>query len=176
MTHSEQQYIDLYNNYSEVIKAHSAAVLNGPRDAAFRHFASMGLPTMKKEEYKYTDVQKAFSPDYGLNFKRIEIPTDPFEAFRCNVPNLSTLLYFVVNDLCYKDNPHLKDDNGIFLGSIKQAPEEVKQTFCRLYTRNADTATDAVTALNTALAQDAVMVYVPRNRQLNKTLQVRHLA
>ena len=101
MTHSEQQYIDLYNNYSEVIKAHSAAVLNGPRDAAFRHFASMGLPTMKNEEYKYTDVQKAFSPDYGLNFKRIEIPTDPFEVFRCNVPNLSTLLYFVVNAFLY---------------------------------------------------------------------------
>lgn len=175
MTNSEQQYIDLYKNYSEVIKANSAEALNAPRDMAFGHFMSMGFPTQKKEEYKYTDVQKAFAPDYGLNIKRIEIPTDPFEAFKCNVPNLSTLLYFVVNDLCYKDNPPLKDDNGIFLGSIKQAPEQARETFSRLYAKNANTATDAITALNTALAQDAFMVYVPRNRRLNKTLQVINL-
>lgn len=175
MTKSEQQYIDLYNECREIITANSARMLNPARDMAFSHFASRGLPTLKVEEYKYTDVQKAFSHDYGLNFKRIEIPTDPFEAFKCNVPNLSTLLYFVVNDLCFKDNPKTKFDNGIYLGSIQHAPEEVKEAFSRLYTQNADTATDGITALNTALAQDAFMVFVPRNTRLNKTLQVINL-
>lgn len=175
MTNSEQQYIDLYNNHSEVIKANSAEELNGMRDIAFEHFVAIGLPTLKTEEYKYTDVQRAFAPDYGLNIKRIEVPTDPFEAFKCNVPNLSTLLYFVVNDGCFKDNPCTKDEQGIYLGSIKEAPEAVKKTFTRLYAKNADTATDGITALNTALAQDAFVIYVPRNKRLTKTLQIINL-
>jgi len=175
MTQSEKQYIDLYEECREVIKANSAEALNAPRELAFKHFMSAGFPTLKKEEYKYTDVQKAFAPDYGLNFKRIDIPTDPFEVFRCNVPNLSTLLYFVVNDLCFKDNPTFNDGSGIYLGSIKQAPERAKEAFTQHYTKHADTASDGITALNTALAQDAFMVYVPRHQRLNKTLQVINL-
>ena len=36
-----------------------------------------------------------------MNLNRLEIPVDPYEAFRCDVPNLSTSLYFVVNDAFY---------------------------------------------------------------------------
>ena len=52
MTNSEQQYIDLYNECRDIITANSAEMLNPARDKAFRHFASIGLPTLKVEEYK----------------------------------------------------------------------------------------------------------------------------
>jgi Fe-S cluster assembly protein SufD len=53
------------------------------------------------ERYKYTDINELFAPDYGVNLNRFDIPVDPYQAFRCDVPNLSTLLYFVVNDAFY---------------------------------------------------------------------------
>ena len=34
---SEQQYISLYNDSSELIKSHSADVMNALRDSAFEH-------------------------------------------------------------------------------------------------------------------------------------------
>lgn len=98
---SEQQYISLYNDSSELIKSHSADVMNALRDSAFESFKRLGFPSRKVERYKYTDMAKLFAPDYGLNLKRLEIPVDPYEAFRCDVPNLSTSLYFVVNDQFY---------------------------------------------------------------------------
>ena len=93
---SEQQYIDLYTQSSGIINAHSAPVMNALREQAFADFRRMGFPTRKVERYKYTDVAKLFEPDYGLNLNRLDIPVNPYDAFRCDVPNLSTSLYFVV--------------------------------------------------------------------------------
>ena len=98
---SEQQYIDLYTQSSGIINAHSAPVMNALREQAFADFRRMGFPTRKVERYKYTDVAKLFEPDYGLNLNRLDIPVNPYDAFRCDVPNLSTSLYFVVNDSFY---------------------------------------------------------------------------
>ena len=89
---SEKQYIDLYRECREMICSHSAAPLNAVRDDAFAAFSSLGFPTRKVERYKYTDIGELFAPDYGLNLSRLDIPVDPYEAFRCDVPNLSTSL------------------------------------------------------------------------------------
>ena len=97
---SEQQYIDIFTGCREMLDSHSAGAMNALRDKAFEDFTRQGFPTQKVERYKYTDVPAAFAPDYGLNLNRVEFPVNPYEAFRCDVPNLSTSLYFVVNDAC----------------------------------------------------------------------------
>ena len=96
------QYIDLYRQYRTMINEHSSDEMNAVRDEAFESFRRQGFPSRKVERYKYTDIAKLFERDYGLNLQRLEIPVDPYEAFRCDVPNLSTSLYFVVNDMFYR--------------------------------------------------------------------------
>lgn len=90
---SEKQYIDLYGSCRDMLFSHSADVMNAVRDGAFADFSRQGLPTRKVERYKYTDMQSLFAPDYGLNINRLDIPANPYEAFKCDVPNLSTSLY-----------------------------------------------------------------------------------
>ena len=87
-----------------MIFSHAPEAMNAVRDEAFEDFRRQGFPSKKVERYKYTDIQKLFAPDYGVNLNRLEIPVDPYEAFRCDVPNLSTSLYFVVNDMFYRDD------------------------------------------------------------------------
>ena len=84
-----------------MICSHSASAMNNYRDKAFEDFKRLGFPTKKEERYKYTDIPSLFEPDYGLNLNRLDIPVDPYQAFKCDVPNLSTSLYFVVNDKFY---------------------------------------------------------------------------
>ena len=98
---TEQQYIDLFTQYEDLICKNSSPVMNAPRAEAFAAFERNGFPSLKSEDYKYTDVQKAFAPDYGLNLNRLYIPVNPYDVFRCDVPNLSTSLYFMVNDIFY---------------------------------------------------------------------------
>ena len=143
--------------------------MNAVRDEAFRDFAASGFPTRKVERYKYTDIAKLFEPDYGLNLNRLQIPVDPYEAFRCDVPNLSTSLYFVVNDMFFRDDKpkgHLPE--GVIIGSLCDNPEIVSKYYSKL----ANTSEDAVTALNTMLAQDGMLVYVPKNVKVERAIQV----
>ena len=164
---AEQQYIDLYKQCRGMICEHSSDVMNAERDAAFERFASNGFPTRKVERYKYTDMQELFAPDYGLNLNRLQIPVDPYNAFRCDVPNLSTSLYFVVNDIFYHDEKpkgHLPE--GVIIGSLKDFATS------EYYNRLAGQANDAVTDLNTMLAQDGLYVYVPKNVKVDRAIQV----
>lgn len=173
MMNPEQQYIDLYNQAAEAIKGHSAPVMNAVRDRAFEDFSRLGFPSRKVERYKYTDIKSLFAPDYGLNINRLDIPVDPYEAFRCDVPNLSTLLYFVVNDAFFsKRLPKAQLQDGVIIDSLAKVAKERPELVRKYYARIAHTEEDAVTALNTMLAQDGLFVYVPRNVQLDKCVQV----
>ena len=166
---SEQQYIELYEQARQMIFDHAPEAMNAVRDEAFEHFRRQGFPSKKVERYKYTDIQKLFEPDYGVNLGRIQIPVDPYEAFRCDVPNLSTSLYFVVNDMFYHDDKpkgHLPE--GVIIGSLCDYPDIVS----RYYSKLAKTDEDAITALNTMLAQDGMLVYIPRNVKVDRAIQV----
>ena len=166
---SEQQYIDLYQQAREMILSHAPEAMNAVRDEAFEDFRRRGFPSKKVERYKYTDIQKLFAPDYGVNLNRLEIPVDPYEAFRCDVPNLSTSLYFVVNDMFYRDDKpkgHLPE--GVIVGSLRENPHFIEKYYARL----AKTSDDAITALNTMLAQDGMLVYVPKNVKVDRAIQV----
>lgn len=170
---SEKQYIDLYKEHSGLIKEHSANVMNALRDQAFNDFKSLGFPSRKVERYKYTDMAKLFAPDYGLNLNRFDIPVDPYEAFRCDVPNLSTSLYFVINDQFYsKMLPKVQLPEGVVIGSLAQLAVEKPELVEPYYGKIASTGADTVTALNTMLAQDGLMVYVPANVKLDRSIQI----
>jgi len=163
---SEKQYIELYEQCREMIFEHSSDVMNAQRDAAFERFKQGGFPTRKVERYKYTDIAKIFEPDYGLNLNRLEIPVDPYKAFKCDVPNLSTSLYFVVNDGFFplEHRSHLPE--GVVLGSLKEFATS------EYYNRLAAKDADAVTDLNTMLAQDGLYVYVPKGVVVDRAIQV----
>ena len=181
---SEQQYIELYEQARQVIFDHAPEPMNAVRDEAFKDFRRQGFPSKKVERYKYTDIQKLFAPDYGVNLSRLQIPVDPYEAFRCDVPNLSTSLYFVVNDMFYKGGEELSNKElrnkelrsnfhpslpeGVIVGSLRDYPELISKYYARL----AKTSEDAVTALNTMLAQDGMLVYVPKNVKVDRAIQV----
>lgn len=157
-----------------MLMGHSAAPMNAVRDAAFDDFKRLGFPTKKVERYKYTDIPALFEPDYGLNLNRLEIPVDPYEAFRCDVPNLSTSLYFVLNDGFYdKTLPkgHLLPD-GVVVCSLAKYAAEHPDFVAKYYAKLAKTADDGITALNTMLAEDGLLVYVPKGVVVDRAVQV----
>lgn len=170
---AEQQYIDLFTQYEALICKHSAEVMNAPRARAFADFEQLGFPTRKNEKYKYTDASKYFAPDYGLNLSRLEFPVNPYEVFKCDVPNMSTSLYFVVNDSFYqKAQPTATLPDGVFFGSLKEMAETHPELIKKYYGKLADTSQDAIAAFNTMFAQDGVCMYVPKGMVIEKPIQL----
>ncbi len=172
---AEKQYIDIFTLYEDTICRLSAEPLNTPRAKAFADFKHLGFPTRKDEKYKYTDIRSLFEPDYGLNLNRLDIPVNPYEVFKCDVPNMSTALHFIVNDVFYNKVPaassmHLPQ--GVIVGSLKETAKENPQIVKPFYAKLANTANDAITAINTMFAQDGLFIYVPDNTIIEKPIQI----
>lgn len=121
---SEQQYIELYNEASQLIKQKSCDVMNAVRDAAFAVFKEKGFPSKKVERYKYTDVDAAFAPNYGISLNALEV----------------------------------KPSKYIF--SFKNAPIDLTP-----YYNNIADGSDAITALNTALVHEGLLIFIPKNER-----------
>ena len=156
-----------------MIARHSAGVLNQVREQAFDDFRRLGFASRKVERYRYTDLQDLFAPDLGLNLNRLDIPVNPYDSFRCDVPNLSTSLYFVVNDGFHtKTLPKSHLPEGVVVGSLAEAATTHPELVSRYYAQIALTGEDGVTALNTMLAQDGLLVYVPKGVRVERTIKV----
>lgn len=169
---AEKQYIDLYDSCRGMICSHSSEVMNAQRDDAYDAFRRLGLPDRKEERFKYTNLQEVFAPNYGVNLNRLDIPVDPYEAFRCDVPNLSTSLYFMVNDTFHSQVlPKTQLPEGVIISSLAEVsrtrPELVEKYYNRLACNK-----DAVASLNTMLAQDGLFVYVPKSVRVERPVQV----
>lgn len=173
---SENQYIDLYESCKQMICDQSSEPLNAVREQAFADFKRLGIPTRKVERYKYTDMQKLFEPDYGLNLNRLNIPINPRDIFSCDVPNLSTQNYFVVNDsFSHNHRSHSPLPDGVVIDSLSSFAAQNPELIARHYAKIAKTADDGIVALNTMLAQDGLLVYVPKGVKVEKTIQVINL-
>lgn len=171
-----KQYIDLFYESENLINSNSSELLNRSRKTAIADFEKLGLPTKKDENYKYTNVENFFEPDFGLNLKRLEIPSNPEEVFKCDVPNLDTIQSFLVNDSFY---PSVKKEEllpkGVLFGSLKTLSSKYPELLENYYGKLADTSKRGTTALNTAFAQDGVLLYIPKNTVLEKPIQLINL-
>jgi len=128
---SEKQYIELYNEINGLIRQKSCEVMNSVRDAAFADFCKQGFPTQKVERYKYTDVDEAFAPNYGISLNPVSI------------------------------------NSSHYIHSIGHSPIDVSD----YYNKIADQK-DSISALNTALATDGILVYVPKNESSSSPIQI----
>ena len=170
---AEQQYIDLYSSKCEaLVNCHvSGSALTHP-EKGFSDFIAKRFPQRNSEDYKYTDVDKAFAPDFGLNINRLDIPVNPYDVFRCDVPNLSTRLYFMVNDRFTTVKPDVKLPEGVYAGGLFNFNERDPEIAARYYAKAAPSEKDGIIALNTSSAQDGFVLYVPKGVVVEKPVQL----
>jgi Fe-S cluster assembly protein SufD len=170
----EQQYIDLYKAHHNLIKEHSASVMNDDRDRAFALFEELGFPTTREENYKYTDLRPSFEVDYGVNVRRLAFPVDPYHAFKCDVPGIDSFLYFIVNDGFYPEIDQRNKDlpAGVIICSMQEASVKHPDLVRKYYGKLSSKKKDGLVAFNGAFAQDGFFMYVPRNVEMPRPVQL----
>lgn len=181
---SHQQYTELYRQHGDTIRRFSCEAMNAAREAALEALERQGLPSTREERYKYTDTEAAFAPDYGLNVRRIAPEGDPYTTFKCRVPNLSTSIFFVMNDVPCPAPAGSRAllPEGAVVSSICRLAAERPELIRRHYNRAAGeergfrSGADGVTLLNTLLAQDGIVIYLPEGTCLKAPVQIVNVA
>lgn len=172
----EKQYIDIFTQHRNLIDENSSEGMNACRDKAFEAFCQSGFPSNKLEEYHHTDVARFFEKDYGMNLRQLGKEYNPYGEHICDVPDLSTFLFFLVDDLFYnKYLPVSKLPEGVYVGSINEFSKTHPEIFAKYYGEIADVNNNGIVAFNTMFAQDGFVVYVPKNTEIDKPLQLINL-
>lgn len=166
-----RQYIDLYKAHREVLNGGSTEAMNALREEACRRLEECSLPQKGAEDYEHTDLAALLAPDYGINVARVAMKINPSDSFNCRVPNLSTSLYFLLNDAPAATDLSLRNiQPGVMCGSMR----EILRTHPEIaaYYGSAASLSNPVVALNTLLAQDGFVVYIPDGVKLERTVQL----
>ncbi len=166
------QYLDLWKDHKELIESKSSAELNKLRGAAADSLMQHGLPSEKAENYSHTNLEKLLSPDYGVNAARIPIPVNPSESFRCDVPQLTTSLFLVIND-AFAETSGCRENlpEGVEVMSLAAYSEKNPEFIGKYYGSIADMSNPLV-ALDTLLCQDGVVVHVDAGVKVESTIQI----
>jgi Fe-S cluster assembly protein SufD len=166
------KYTAHFNEVKESLREDSADVLNAPRNKAFQDFVMQGIPTRKNENYKYTNLQPQFFPEYRFIHRREPAEVDLNAVFRCDVPQLDTHLAFIFNGWYYENNQQVGQlPRGVILESLEKMTHEKPELLTK-YASLANTGDDPLVALNTAFAKDGYFLYVPKNTVIEKPLQL----
>ena len=166
------QYIELYKSHSNLVNSNSSPVMNERRGKALAALENMALPEKGSENYETINLDGLLAPDYGLNIGRVSIDVNPAATFHCGVPNLSTALFFQVNDV-YAESMNARAGLrvGVHVGSLRDLSEQNPGFYEKFYGAAADIA-NPIVALNTLLAQDGIAVWVEPGVRVEKPLQI----
>lgn len=170
----KENFLSLIENYIRKDAARTPEWVPSLRQAAISRFAQVGFPTLRQEEWKYTNVEPLLKHDFkfpeelsssGLTSKEIE---EKYSAAGWN------RLVFI---------------NGFFapsLSSLSRLPKEAKigslkelwqdpflQKYLSQYARYDG---DGFTALNTAFLADGALVYLPKGVNVKEPIQLLFLS
>lgn len=164
------QYIDLFRKERQAIGANAPEALNLYRDKALSFLEQAGrFPVKSDEGYEKTSLEEMFSPDFGVNVNRVNFPVNVAESFRCEVPNITTLLAVVVNDRFVPTATLLKNmPEGVTVCSLRDADPGLLSTYLGKAVEKSDTAL----AFNSLLLQDGVLIHVGKGVKVEKPVQL----
>jgi len=176
LENSLKQYIELYRQYSSLVCDNAPEAMNRLRPDALNALEHATLPTKGSELYTHIDLPKILGEDYGLNLQRLSLDVNPALSFRCDVPNVSTALFYNINDIMQPGatvDEALKGDveNGVLAGSLARIAGE-HPLLAEKYLGKLSPMDNPLSALNSLLAQDGFMLYVPAGVKLSRPLQL----
>ena len=166
------QYLDLYRDNKALVDAGSCPVMNALRPLALQILESEGLPGKGTENYENTDLDELLAPDYGVNLARVNIDVNALAAFQCGVPNMSSALFFFRNDLYAEaKSARIGLPEGLWAGNMKSFCESYPELARKYYCKIADMRNPLV-ALDTLLAQDAIVILAKEGVKFEKPVQI----
>lgn len=166
------QYLDLWRDHKTLLESKAPRPLNRRREEAAESLKMNPLPGPKTENYRHTDLEKILAPDFGVNLARVPIDVNPSESFRCDVPQLSTALFLVVND-SFAETVGSRDrlPEGIDVMSLAEYAR-INPGFVDSYYGSIADMSNPIVALNTLLCQDGVVIRVRAGVKVEPTVQL----
>ncbi len=151
----------------------SKAPLHQIRRAALAQFDRLGFPTIRHEEWKYSNVAELLKENFALD-SRSALTADDLAPL--HIPNLEGNIIMFVNGMYRPDLSRIVSPaSQVQITNFAQATKDNPDFVGLHFSRYADYQDNAFTALNTALSSDGVVIQVPDNTTVEEPISLRFI-
>ncbi len=157
----------------ERMNGETKSPLHQIRRAALKTFETLGFPTVKQEEWKYSNVTSLINKAYEID-QPSTISAADLDSLQ--IPNLSgNILYFVNGQYRTDLSRIVSPASEVQIMSFREAITEQSEAVGAYFSRLADFQDSAFTALNTAFASDGVFIRVPDSKTVVEPIIMRFI-
>lgn len=156
------QLLSDFHNREQAMNGEAQTPFHQLRQQALVQFETMGFPTPRNEEWKYSNVKSLTSQTY--RFDGTHSITDE-ELAAVQIPNLTgNILYFVNGHYEPGLSTIVSPASHLTILPLREALDQRPELIETYFGSMAHPKDDAFTALNTAFAQEGVVVHVPAGK------------
>jgi Fe-S cluster assembly protein SufD len=137
------------------------------RMLALEAFRNLGFPTRRNEDWKYTDLSPFLKKTWDTN---ITAPASLSRGELLNrlIPGMAAnIMVFVDGRFQPEHSLIIEKDSSILISSLSEAAEKHPELLEAHLGKYADFEITGTVAVNTALAEEGLFVYIPKNKKLS---------
>ncbi len=166
---SKEHYISEFKAIEESMNGEAASAFHMLRKNAITKFEELGFPTVKHEDWKYTNIASMLKYDF-TRAGSTKLSKSVLEKYF--IKGLDASIIVIVNGVYSKELSNIrKQDKGIVIESlssvIKNNPELVLN-----YLGKCAEIENGFTALNAAFAKEGAVIILPDNAQVNGHIHI----
>ena len=144
---------------------------------AYNNFTTLGIPTVKNEEWKYTRISGAFNKDYAFNPENFSsgVTVSNIDALRLPGHQEANELVFI-NGLFAPQLSQIRSASLTVLSLDEATRDEFKELVLQHLGQSSKYINDGLNALNTAFAAVGIFIHVKRNKVVEHPVYIYNLS
>ncbi len=168
---SESLLQQVLGAFKEQSVSDEPAFFTTARQQAFERFEATGFPTVKNEEWKYTNIHSIINKPYVLD---VDVDIEGLDFSAGEIPNLDAYRIILVNGQYVLAVSELEKVKGLVVIPMDDAVAE--PAFQAHFAKYADKSDNIMVALNTAAYTNGVFIHLKKGVVLDKPIQIIHVA
>lgn len=167
----EQEFTTNFKALEKRLNGSSSLPIHQVRKKAINAFQELGFPTIRNEEYKYTDLKKALQKTFDFKTPAPEGNISRKMVEECFIPGLDANILVFVNGIFSKTlSTIISPEDQLTIKDLETATKEDKELVDTYFAQYANYEKDAFIALNTAFTEHGSFVHIPDNKLVEKPI------
>jgi Fe-S cluster assembly protein SufD len=147
--------------YQQLQSNNGSSALTPIEQNAFNSFNTLGIPTAKHEEWKYTRISSVFNKEYAFNPESLSSSISPADLDSIRFPGYEEANELVfVNGLYSSQLSVIRSENLTVISLEEATRNEYRELVLQHLGHSSKYIKDGLNALNTAFAAEGVFIHV----------------
>jgi Fe-S cluster assembly protein SufD len=149
--------------YQQLQSNNGSSALTPIEQKAFNTFNTLGIPTVKHEEWKYTRIGSVFNKEYAFNPESLSSSLSASDLDAIRLPDFGEANELVfINGMYSNELSTIRSENLTVISLAEAIKNEYREIVLQHLGHSSRYIKDGLNALNTAFAAEGIFIHVKR--------------